>query len=355
MAHDITIPDPSVVLELLTAFRTSKAMFAAVSLGVFDALAEGPKSAAALSKLLGANPQSLERLLDVCVGLQLLKRQPVSNGQWTTDNGQSAYENTPAAAAYLTKSSPRRLTGYINNSNTAMWRLWANLEDAVREGTNRWKQTYGSDGPIFSNFFRDEEAKREFLMGMHGFGLISSPHVVAAFDLSRFRRLVDLGGATGHLAIAACRRWSQLDAVVFDLPEAVPLAREIVGASPVAERIRIEAGDFFVDQLPEGDLYALGRILHDWSEEKILKLLGKVHERLPAGGALLIAEKLLDDDKSGPRWAQLQDLNMLTCTEGRERTLGEYESLLLRVGFTEVTGCRTASPLDAALAMKKAD
>ena len=130
---------------------------------------------------------------------------------------------------------------------------------------------------------------------------------------------------------------------------------QIVGASPVAERIRIEAGDFFVDQLPEGDLYALGRILHDWSEEKILKLLGKVHERLPAGGALLIAEKLLDDDKSGPRWAQLQDLNMLTCTEGRERTLGEYESLLLRVGFTEVTGCRTASPLDAALAMKKAD
>ncbi len=133
----------------------------------------------------------------------------------------------------------------------------------------------------------------------------------------------------------------------------MPLAREIVAASPVADRICIEAGDFFVDPLPDGNLYALGRILHDWSEQKILKLLGKIHERLPTGGALLIAEKLLDDDKTGPRWAQLQDLNMLTCTEGRERTLSEYESLLLRVGFTEVTGCRTNSPLDAVLAVKE--
>src|SRR5690349_13519371 len=135
MAHDITVPDPSVVLDLMTAFRSSKVMFAAVSLGVFDALADGPKSAAALAERLNANPQALERLLNVCVGLKLLTRRCINNGQLTRDNGPITYENTPAASAYLTKSSPRRLTGYINNSNTAMWRLWANLEDAVREGT----------------------------------------------------------------------------------------------------------------------------------------------------------------------------------------------------------------------------
>ncbi len=88
-----------------------------------------------------------------------------------------------------------------------MWKLWGNLADAVREGTHRWKQTYGFDGPIFSHFFRDEAAKREFLMGMHGYGLISSPQVVGAFDLNRFHKLIDLGGATGHLAIAACQRY----------------------------------------------------------------------------------------------------------------------------------------------------
>ncbi len=370
MAEDITVPDPTIVLDLMTAFRTSKVMFAAVSLGVFDALAAGPKTAAALGAELDANPDSLGRLLDVCVGLKLLKRTSVGQtflsasadsaigtaamGKTADKNVCPTYANTPAATAYLTKSSRRRLTGYINNSNTAMWRLWGNLEDAVREGRHRWKQTFGSDGPIFANFFRDEEAKREFLMGMHGFGMISSPHVVAAFDLGRFRRLVDLGGATGHLAIAACRRWGQLEAVVFDLPEALPLAHEIVVASSVAERIQIVGGDFFVDRLPEGDLYAVGRILHDWSEAKIHKLLARIFERLPAGGALLVAEKLLTDEKDGPRWAQLQDLNMLTCTEGRERTLGEYEALLRKAGFSDVTGCRTDSPLDAVLAVKPA-
>src|SRR5262245_24943824 len=184
-----------------------------------------------------------------------------------------------------------------------MWQLWEHLDDAGRDGTKRWKQVYGWDSPIFANFFRTEEAKREFLMGMHGFGLISSPQVVAAFDLSRFRCLVDLGGATGHLAVAACERYPRLTAVVFDLAEAMPLAREIVGASSVADRVSFAAGDFFTDPLPAADLYAVGRILHDWSEEKINRLLARIFNQLPKGGALLIAEKLLLEDQTGPRWA----------------------------------------------------
>jgi acetylserotonin N-methyltransferase len=222
----------------------------------------------------------------------------------------------------------------------------------VREGTHRWKQTYGWDGPIFSSFFRTDADMREFLMGMHGYGLMSSPKVVAAFDLGRYRRLVDLGGATGHLAIAACRHYPGLRASVFDLPVAVPLAREIVGASPVSDRIDVIAGDFFADELPEADLVALGRILHDWSEDKCLALLKRVFDRLPSGGALLIAEKLLDDDKRGPVWAQMQSLGMLLYTEGKERTLGEYEALLKQVGFAEVRCAKTPSPLDAVMAVK---
>lgn len=333
--------NPGIVLDLLQAFRCSKVMFAAVSLGVFDALARGPKRLQSLAEELKVNPDALERLLDACVGLQLLDR----------DN--HGYGNTPVASTYLCKNSPHRLTGYINFSNDRMWKLWSNLEDAVREGSNRWKQTYGWDGPIFSNFFRNEEAKREFLMGMHGYGLLSSPHVVAAFDLNQYRCLVDLGGATGHLAIAACERYPQMQAVVFDLPDALPLAREIVEASFVADRIKLVAGDFFTDPLPPGDLYALGRILHDWTEEKILRVLGRIHQHLPPNGAVLIAEKLLDEDKRGPRWAQLQSLNMLACTEGKERTVAEYEVLLKQVGFAEVQGHRTSSPLDAVLAVKK--
>jgi acetylserotonin N-methyltransferase len=340
MRQDESLPDPTVVLDLLHGFRRSKTMFAGVSLGIFDALESGPKPLAGLADTLKLDPDALERLLDACVGLQLVKRHG------------ALYENTPVAASYLCKQSPNRMSGYIYFSNEYLWKLWANLEDAIREGTNRWQQTFGWDGLIFSSIFKTEVAKHEFLMGMHGLGLLSSPHVVAAFDLSRFQRLVDLGGATGHLAIAACQRHPSLRAVVFDLFEAVPLAREIVGASPAADQIEVMAGDFFVDALPEGDLYSLGRILHDWTQPKILKLLKRIYDRLPSGGALLIAEKLLNFDKSGPLSVQMQDLNMLTCTEGKERTLTEYQAILEQIGFAEVMGATTPSPLDAILALK---
>jgi acetylserotonin N-methyltransferase len=333
-------PDPSPILDLLESFRRSKTMFAAVSLGVFDSLADKPKSLSELARSLDLNPDALERLLDACVGLQLL------------DHRGDVYENASVASTYLCKRSPSRLTGYIGYSNDVMWKLWSNLESAIREGTHRWQQTFGWDGPIFSHFFRTDEALREFLMGMHGYGLISSPLVVAAFDLGRYRRLVDLGGATGHLAIAACERYPNLRAVVFDLPGAVSLAREVIDVSSVADRIEVMPGDFFADPLPEADLFALGRILHDWSEPKVLDLARRILERLPSGGALLIAEKLLDEDKRGPRWAQMQNLNMLTCTEGKERTLSEYEALLRQVGFSRVDGVKTPSPLDAVLAVK---
>jgi acetylserotonin N-methyltransferase len=340
MATDTSIPDPAILLDLLEAFRRSKTMFAAVSLGVFDLLEGNDLTQAQLADKLSANADALERLLDACVGLGLLIK------------AKGVYSNAPLATHYLLSSSPRRMTGYINYSNNVMWPMWGKLEDAVREGTHRWRQCYGLDGPIFSHFFRDEAAKREFLMGMHGFGVISSPQVVSAMDLSRFKCLADLGGATGHLAIAACERYPTMRGIVFDLPVAMPLAKVIVDQSAVASRIELVGGDFFSDRLPPADLYAVGRILHDWSEDKIRLLLKRIFEALPSQGGILIAEKMLLEDKTGPRWAQMQSLNMLTCTEGKERTLSEYEILLTEAGFVNVTGCRTTSPLDAILAIK---
>jgi acetylserotonin N-methyltransferase len=341
MSDDLSRPDPTVVLHLIEAFRRSKTMFTAVSLGVFDSLESRPATVATLAGALRVNCDALERLLDACVGLQLLSRRG------------DHYANTPTASTYLSAQSVSRMTGYIKYSDEVLWKMWANLEDAIRDGTNRWQQTFGCDGPIFSNFFRTPEAMREFVMGMHGQGLVSSPQVVAAFDLSRYHRLVDMGGGTGHLAIAACLRYPELQAAVFDLPETLDLAREIIAASSVADRIETFAGDFFVDDLPEGDLYALGRIIHDWSEPKILTLLGRLFERLPSGGALLIAEKLLNEEKNGPHWAQMQNLGMLLYTEGKERTLAEYKALLERVGFSSVRGIVTPSPLDVVLAVKR--
>ncbi len=340
LPRDLTIPAADLVVELLQGARRTKVMYAGVSLGIFDALDGQPQTSQKLAQSLACNADGMERLLGALVGLGLLERD------------EELYTNSAVAQAYLTTSSPRRMTGYLNYSNSVGWPMWGKLEDAVREGTSRWKQCYGWDEPIFSSFFKSEESANEFLMGMHGFGVMSSPALVNAIDLGRFQHLVDLGGATGHLAIAACVRYPHLRATVFDLPQAVPLAKKITGVSSVANRLDVVAGDFFKDPLPEADLYSLGRILHDWSLDKIQLLLAKVFQSLPTGGGLLIAEKMLNADKSGPSWAQMQDLNMLVCTEGKERTLAEYGELLTSVGFTEVIGCRTETPIDGVLAIK---
>jgi acetylserotonin N-methyltransferase len=202
-------------------------------------------------------------------------------------------------------------------------------------------------GPLFSAFFRTDEALREFILGMDGFGNLTSPAIVKSFDLSRFRRMVDLGGATGHLAMAAKRRYPEMQAAVLDLPQVIEFTRALSDGS-----IELIAGDFFSGELPPADLYGAGRILHDWSDEKIHRLLRKVYEALPCGGGFLVCEKLLNEDKTQPLAGAMQSINMLICTEGRERSLLEYETLLRSVGFSEVEGRRTGTPLDAVLAIK---
>jgi acetylserotonin N-methyltransferase len=336
----MSLPDPAPILDLIEAFRRSKTMFTAVSMGIFDRLHERPAAAADLATALGANPEALERLLASCAALGLLRK---SDG---------VYRNEPVAASYLRVQSADSLTGYINYSDRALYPMWGNLEAAVIEGTHRWNQTFGWDGPIFSSFFKTESAMREFLRGMHGFGTLTSPKVVCAFDLARFHKLVDLGGATGHLTIAACERYPAMQGVVFDLPRVAAFAREQVALSPAAARIEVVEGDFFRDDLPAADLYAVGQILHDWTDQKIGTLLGRVLDSLPPGGALLIVEKLLNEDGVGPLPANMQSLNMLIVTEGKERSLTDYTRLLRSAGFGEVEGCRTGARLDAILAIK---
>jgi acetylserotonin N-methyltransferase len=336
----MNLPDPTPVTDLIDAFRRSKTMFTAVSMGVFDILAAGPADLDSLAQQLKAQPGSLARLLDACAGLGFLRKQ------------DGKYANEPVADVYLTTNSPRALIGYIRYSDAVLYRMWEHLDDAVREGSHRWRQTFDFDGPIFSHFFRTDESMRTFMRGMHGFGLLSSPAVAAAFDLSGFHRIVDLGGGTGHLVIAACERYPQLRGAIFDLPRVVELAREPVGESSAKDRIELLPGDFFTDALPAADLYTVCRILHDWNEEKIETLLRKIHTALPEGGALMVAERLLDDDKTGPSNAAMQSLNMLICTEGRERNFAEYESLLRRAGFAKVEARRTGKPVDAVMAWK---
>lgn len=320
------------ILELIHAFRRSKVLFTAVRLGIFDRLEKEPQTAARLARELELNPGALTRLLDACRPLELLTREG------------DLYRNTPAASRALVTTSPDSLVGYIVHSDRSLYPLWGKLDDAVREGTNRWAQVFGDRASLFDHYFRDPVAMRSFLTGMHGAGQLTSDRVVRAFDLSKFRHLVDLGGATGHLAIAACRAYPNLRATVLDLPIVEPYAREFISQSGVADRIDFLAADFFTDELPAADLYSLGRILHDWDDTRIAALLPKIR------GSLLITEVLVDEDRSGPLYAMLQDLNMLVCTDGKERTASEYKQLLTAAGFANFQFHRTGSLVDAILA-----
>jgi acetylserotonin N-methyltransferase len=333
-------PEVSVVLELIHAFRRSKAMFTAVRLGIFDQLASAPQSASQLAARLTLHAGALKRLLDGCVSLTLLEHEG------------ELYRNSPTAARFLVTGSPATLAGYVSYSDQSLYQLWGGLEDAIREGTNRWTAVFGNRARLFDHYFRNESSTRSFLAGMHGFGQTTSALVVRAFDLSRFRHLVDLGGATGHLALAACLAYPEMKATVLDLPVVEKFALEHISDSPVATRIQFVAADFFADDLPPADLYALGRILHDWDDPRINILLNKISIKLPPGGGLLVAETLLNEDRSGPVQSLMQDLNMLVCTDGRERTESEYSALLQAAGFATVEFHHTGGLVDAILAVK---
>jgi acetylserotonin N-methyltransferase len=332
--------DPGPILDYIEAFRRSKAMFTAVHLGVFDRLESQPRSARDLAAQIQAEPSALDRLMSACVALGLLTRDG------------DLYRNTPASSRYLVTSSPYTVAGYIVYSDESLFHLWAHLDDAVREGTNRWSQAFGSRDALFDYYYRDPQATANFVRAMNGFGALSSDRVVRAFDLGRFHHLVDLGGATGHLAIAACRVYPNLRATVMDLPRIEPFAREQIEQSSLSDRVSFVAADFFRDPIPPGDLYALGRILHDWDDARTHPLLTKIAAALPPNGGLLVAEALVNEDRSGPVYALMQDLNMLVCTDGRERTLSEYRVLLESAGFHHVEGRHTGSLLDAVFAVK---
>ena len=149
------------------------------------------RGTAAFAAQAHANARATELLMDACVALGLLAK------------ADGVYTNTEEAQTYLTRNSPQTLAGYALYSSNVLWQLWDRLPDAVREGSNRWPQAFNMQGPIFSHFFKTEEAMRTFLTGLHGFGMLSSPQAIAAHDLSEVQHFVDLGGGTGVVGAAA--------------------------------------------------------------------------------------------------------------------------------------------------------
>lgn len=336
---------PFKLLEYFNGFRVSKVIFSACELGVFDLLlkSQEPLSAQHVARELGTSVDGMERLLDALVGIEILEVE--------TTNGTALYSSTDVANLYLAKGSAKSLHDMIIYQSQTIYPLWNNMGDAVREGKNQNEKTFGlPPEEIFQAIYRSEEEMLKFMGLMNSSWVLDGHDIVTAFNLSSFQNIVDLGGCTGALAREMAKAYPSSSVTVFDLPQVVETAQKHFCQEN--DVITFQTGDFFSGEVPPADLYLLARIIHDWPEERCLKLLKKIYDACKPGGGVLLVETMLFENRRGPVMAQLFSLNMLVQAEGRERPPSEYTHILNKSGFCNVQVCRTGKTYDAILAIR---
>ncbi|MGH7431249.1 MAG: methyltransferase, partial [Candidatus Methylomirabilales bacterium] len=307
------------LMQIISGFWASKTLATAVGLDLFTQLSGRGVDVHQLSQLLQIHPRPAEMLLSGCASLGLLEKRG------------ERYHNSPLSEEFLVRGKPYYFGGVITLLDRRLYLPWNRLPEAIK--TNR-AQTWGDQPGIFEAISANPEEQRIFTEGMHSFSVQSGKAVAAAFDFSPFAHLLDVGGGSGAYCIEATRRYPHLRATVFDLPAALEIAREKIAEAAFADRITTHPGDFFHEALPKGaDVVLLSMILHDWTPEKNRVILKKCFDALPSGGAMIVSELMMNDEKTGPVPAALMSLNMLIETEGRNYTWAEYTRWLEEVGF----------------------
>ena len=323
-------PTPAPLMQVVSGFWASKTLAAAVELDLFTLLSGRTVEPEELCQLLNIHPRPAEMLLSGCAALGLLEQHG------------GRFANSPLAEEYLVRGKPYYFGGVVTMLDRRLYLPWNRLTEAIK--TNR-AQTWGDQAGLFEAISANPAEQRIFTEAMHSWSIQSGRAVAQAFDFSARRQLIDVGGGSGAYCIEACRRYPHLRAVVFDIPSALEIAREKIAEAGLSDRITTHAGDFFRDALPEGsDVVLLSMILHDWAPEKNRTILLKSYDALPTGGAVLVSELMMDDDKSGPAPAALMSLNMLIETEGRNYTWAEYTRWLEETGFEQIRRVPLESP-----------
>ncbi|XP_057394689.1 probable bifunctional dTTP/UTP pyrophosphatase/methyltransferase protein isoform X1 [Balaenoptera acutorostrata] len=257
-------PFPTGLLELMDGFKASKVLFTACKLKLFDVLKDqGPLKAVDVARKLDACAGGTEQLLDVCVALGLLEK---------THRG---YSNTAVTTLHLVSDAEHSLLGLAEYNDAHVWGVFTRLGLAVREGAGQARGALGVTEEE-EHLSQSREMTLQFMRAMHSLSKLTAHHVATAFDLSRFTSACDLGGCTGILARELAREYPHLQVTVFDLPEVIELSGGFQRGGRQTERIRFVPGDFFKDNLPEADLYVLSRILQDWPDDRLHKLLSRI-------------------------------------------------------------------------------
>jgi hypothetical protein len=306
--------------RLVFGYRISQAIGVAAELGIADLLSRGPRSAEELARATGVDGPSLSRVL----------RLLASEGVFAeTEDGR--FVLTPMAEVLRGDVPGSLRTTAVFNTRETYWRTWAHLTHAVRTGQPAFDHVHGMD---FFAYYRQHPAEGELFDQMMAAQTAPVTRAVAAaYDFSRVRTVVDVGGGNGTLVLGLLAAHPHLQGIVFDQPAVAARAEEAIAAAGLADRCQAVAGDFFVAVPEGGEAYLLKYILHDWDDERSIAILRACRQAIPADGRLLIVEFLIPPG-NGPSYAKSQDVNMLTNLGGRERTTAEYAALFTAAGFT---------------------
>jgi len=314
---------PDQILQVGFGFWGSKALLSAIELGVFSALASGPASEEELRSRLGLHERSCRDFLDALVALGMLERGP------------DGYRNAPATDLFLDREKPSYLGGILEMANARLYGFWGSLTEALRTGELQ-NEAKGGGEDLFAALYSDPERLRGFLKGMTGISTGAALAIAEKFPWDRYQTFCDVGAAQGAVPVHVALRHSHLSGIGFDLPAVGPIFEDFVASFGLQDRVRFAAGDFFADPLPKADVLVMGHILHDWGMEDKLKLLRKAHEALPDGGALIVYEAIIDDERRENAFGLLMSLNMLIETrEGFDYTGADCSGWMADAGFRE--------------------
>ena len=276
---------PERILQTGLAFWASKTLLSAIEIGVFTELAHGPEAFESLSGRLGLHPRAARDFLDTLVALGFLTR----------DDGR--YANTPEADLFLDRKKPSYVGGILEMANHRLYPFWGHLTEALRTGLPQNEVKGGGPG-LFEELYADPARLKQFLAAMTGISHGANMTIARAFPWKTYRTFVDVGTAQGDLAAQIAEANPHLIGIGFDLPEVAPIFEEYVAKVGVADRLAFQPGSFFTDALPKADVVLMGHILHDWDLPTKKMLIAKAFAAVPVGGALVVYEAIIDDDRS---------------------------------------------------------
>jgi predicted O-methyltransferase YrrM len=336
--------DPSLIVQVGMGFWTSKTLLSAVELGLFTTLGSDALSGPQVADRLQLRSRAMYDFLDGLVALGLLDRD---------GSGDDArYRNTPATAAFLDTNSPMYIGGMLEMANDRLYPFWGNLTEALQTGQpqNEIKQTGHS---MFEELYSDPARLEQFMRAMAGISAGPFMALAEKFDFSRYESVCDVGGATGQLSIILAQRHPHLRCTSFDLPVVEPIATRTILEADLADRVTAVAGDFFTDPLPSAGVITMGLILHDWDLERKRQLIRAAFDALPEGGAFIVIENLIDDERRENVFGLMMSLNMLIeFGDAFDYTGADFRSWCTDAGFGSVEVLPLAGPASAGIAYK---